>query len=365
MSFPPARAGAAATGFTLIELLVVVAILSAASLLAFGSLGEDRLQLRHDDTRQRLLLLRNAVLGQSGPSAAASAVSGFVADNGRLPADLATLLGAGSLEPRAPRAAIFDPQPDASSCENDGSSNDLTLLVPAALLIKGHAGDYLAGQAINGRFRDGWGNVASSDDALNFGWQLSHDAAGQALEITSYGMDNAAGGSDFAADRQLSVNAGDWLLPLAGWTVTVRNLTGHDINANSDGLSVSLLVYVNTTSGGRWRRHATTTLACLDAYGASSDGLCLDASGNTVPGGHTVSASFIDGCQPGISQPGLGLIPQGRHLLVLSRNAGTSPPWSGTDRLTWSTPPAISQPILRQVDVIAGHNLPSLTLEIR
>ena len=45
-----------ARGFTLIELLVVVAILSAAALLALGSVDTDRAQQRYGETRNRLAL---------------------------------------------------------------------------------------------------------------------------------------------------------------------------------------------------------------------------------------------------------------------------------------------------------------------
>lgn len=342
---PPPQAG-----FTLIELLVVVAILSAASLLAFGVVAQDQTQIRFEDTRTRLQLLYRAVLGRQGP-ASADAAAGFVADNGALPTDLSTLTQPGSLDLRGPQSPVFDPRPDDSSCANNGSG-ELTLSTASAQLVKGHAGDYLGGMALNGRFRDGWGNVAATNDALNSGWQTVFDGANKTLSVTSLGLDNAPGGSDYAADSGWTLAASDWLLPLAGWTVQVRNWRASDIPANR--LSVSLLVYANQAGGGVWRRYATTALPCIGANGSSS-GTCAG----------TVGASFIDGCQPGVSANGIGRIPQGRHLLVLTDNGPDQTPWTADDVVTGGATLNGSTPIVAQIDAVAGRNLPAVVLEVR
>ncbi len=342
------RPASPARGFTLIELLVVVAILSAASLLAFAGLGEDRAQLRYDDTRQRLQHLRAAVLGDT-------ALAGYVADNGRLPGSVADLLGPGELRERAALSPLFVPAPDASSCSGDSG---IALTDNGALLIKGHRGDYLGGRAVNGRFRDGWGNVGSADDAANSGWATVLNAP--TLHISSLGADNAAGGSDYAADQTLAITANDWLLPIAGWTVTVNNArlgsdTANDIPAGR--LSVSLLVFVNDSDGGQWRRYASAALPCLDGNGDGEvDGLACARS---------ASVAFGDGCQPGVADAELGRIPQGRHLLVLTDNGGDGQPWTADDLVSGGATLRASTPIYKQIDAIAGHNLPAVTLEIR
>lgn len=333
-------------GFTLIELLVVVAVLSAASLLAFGVFSEDRTQIRYDDTRQRLQILRRAILGQNGPAAAGEASAGFVADNGALPTDLVTLLQPGSLSARAVRSPIFDPKPDDSSCANDGSADDIALTDPAAQLVKGHGGDYLGGLAVNGRFRDGWGNVATTDDAGNFGWSTVFDGTAKTLAIASLGLDNANGGTDFAADVGLTVAANDWLLPIGGWTVTVRNTRGTDIPANK--LSLSLLVFLNNAGGGQWLRYATVSLPCL----GSGSGCATSAA-----------VAFTDGCKPGENVGNKGRIPQGRHLLVLTDNGPDGLPWTSDDKVSGTALlPAV---VSAQVDAVAGRNLPALALDIR
>lgn len=341
-------------------MLVVVAVLSAASLLAFGTFSEDRTQIRYDDTRQRLQTLRRAILGQNGPSTAAEASAGFVADNGALPTDLVTLLQTGSLQPRAVRSPIFDPKPDDTTCANDGSADDITLTDAAAQLIKGHVGDYLGGLAVNGHFRDGWGNVSSTDDASNFGWNTVFDGTAKTLAITSLGLDNASGGSNFAADFGLTVAANAWLVPIAGWTVKVTNsrlgtAVANDIPAGR--LSVSLLVFVNDGSTGKWLRYATASLPCLDGTG---DG---DVGGLACS--RTATIAFIDGCKPGVTVSGQGRIPQGRHLLVLTDNGVDGLPWTTDDKISSSVTLTSTSPIFTQIDAIAGHNLPAASLDIR
>jgi len=342
------RPASPARGFTLIELLVVVAILSAASLLAFAGLGEDRAQLRYDDTRQRLQHLRAAVLGDT-------ALAGYVVDNGRLPGSIADLLGPGELRERTALSPLFVPAPDSNSCTG---SSGIALTDNGALLIKGHRGDYLGDRAFNGRFRDGWGNVGSTDDAANSGWATVLDAP--TLHLSSLGADNAAGGSDYAADQTLAITANDWLLPIAGWTVTVNNArigsdTANDIPAGR--LSVSLLVFVNDSDGGQWRRYASAALPCLDGNGDGEvDGLACARS---------ASVAFGDGCQPGVADAGLGRIPQGRHLLVLTDNGSDGQPWTADDLVSGGATLRASTPIYKQIDAIAGHNLPAVTLEIR
>lgn len=338
-------------GFTLIELLVVVAVLSAVSLLAFGVVADDRLQLRHDDTRARLQVVHRALLG-SARAADAAGAHGFVADNGALPGDMATLLQSGTLDGHGAKSPVFDPKPNDSSCAADGSANDVVLTSADAQLPKGHRGNYLGALPINGVLRDGWGNASASDDALNFGWQFSTDTANGTLSLASLGQDNTTGGMDYAADYGWSLASDDWRVPLAGWTVQVKNWRSTDIAANT--VSLSLLVYANQAGGGVWRRYATTALPCIGANGSSS-GTCAG----------TVSASFIDGCKPGTVAAGTGRIPQGRHLLVLTDNGADATPWTSDDVVSNGSTLSAATPIVAQVDAVAGRNLPTVVLEVR
>lgn len=351
MAHPPAMQSAPLDrGFTLIELLVVVAILSAASLLAFGIATEDRAQIRHDDTRLRLQSLRRAVLGQLGPASPQS-IGGFVADNGDLPSDLTTLLQSGSLLAQGVHSPLFDPVPDTASCASNGG--ETTLGDSGAVLVKGHRGDYLGGLAFNGNFRDGWGNEDNNSavDALNFGWSVVLNSVARSLTISSLGTDNAVGGSDFAADRSLSILAADWLLPLQGWTVRVANYSGADIA--SQKMSVSLLVFRNTASGGQWLRYSTPVAdVCLDGTG---DGLVGAA---VCP--QSVTFSFAANCKAGDTASGASLIPQGRHLLLVTGDSDSTL-WNATDSPEWST----GKRSFARIDAVAGIALPEARLELR
>jgi len=353
-------------GFTLIELLVVVAILSAASLLAFGIVTEDKAQIRYDETRLRLQNLRRAVLGQLGP-ASPDTVGGFVADNGDLPSDLATLLQRGSLLTQGVQSPLFDPQPDITSCANNGSDG-ITLTDSTALLVKGHRGDYLGGLSFNGHFRDGWGNVDgnAATDAQNFGWSVTLDSALRKLNVTSLGTDNTlgpVGASDFTADRSLEINSSDWLVPLQGWTVRVVNYTGKDIPSvdfPNQKLSVSLLVFRNTATGGQWLRYSTpVSNVCLDGTG---DGLV-----GTTACAQSATFSFAANCKAGDAASGPSLIPQGRHLLVVTGD-GDDTLWNSNDSSDWTHEtivPAAKKFSFTRVDAIAGIALPEARLELR
>ncbi|KAB2921538.1 MAG: prepilin-type N-terminal cleavage/methylation domain-containing protein [Dechloromonas sp.] len=340
-----------APGFTLVELLVVVAVLSAVSLFAFGIVTEDKAQIRHDDTRHRLLQLRRAILGDSGPTTA-TAASGFVADNGDLPADIGTLLNAGTLLGKAVLTPLFDPAP-GSDCSNNGGELASPFGDPAdsgAQLLKGHHGDYLGGLGFNGRFRDGWGNVGQVDDAVNFGWAVV--PGGATLSLSSLGADNAAGGTDhYASDTTQTIAANDWLLPLEGWSVTVVNRTGSDLVPQN--LALSLLAFRNG-NGGQWRRHSTAIAnVCLDG---DADGQCQGAVASDRQ-----TFSFAAHCKAGDAGSPASIIPQGRHLLLLTAH-NTGELWqAGSDA------PFVhgGRRVLAQVDAVAGRPLPSMLLEIR
>ena len=339
-------------GFTLIELLIVVAILSTVTLLSFSVTPDDRAQLRYEDTRQRLRSLERAILGRVGPAEGAP-VGGFVADNGDLPADLATLIDAGSLAAHAARPPVFDAQPDTATCANNGGGETL-LDDAAALLVKGHRGSYLGGLASNGSFRDGWGNMAtdSAVDARNFGWNVDGTSVAQQLTLASLGADNASGGADYAADVGATVRPADWRVPLGGWTVRVLNRSRGDL-ATRLYLSASLLVFVNDTSGGRWLQFSSNT-ASVDCLDGNGDGLV-----NAVSCADHVDLSFP------VAQCGLSSVPQGRHLLVLVRRANASGTSTADAVYTWTDSASASHPVVAQLTAVAGLALPDARLEIR
>ena len=308
-------------GLTLIELLVVVAILSATTWLAFGSVGEDRRQQRFNDTELRLVALRHAITGvpPAGRSVeGAWRLSGFVVDNGRLPVSVRELVQmpegwSGQAAAKQPR---FDPFFNQATCLGNGNALDYAL-------IKGHRGMYLDG-VFNGVYRDGWGNVAQTGDSENFGWQFL-TASGETV-IRSLGANNAFDASPPAlawdADTQMLVSRHDWSVDPNGWAVTVR----FRVAANVSQWKAILLVFRNDASGGHWLHIASEALsAAVDA----DDSRTLYFSVNTCgEGGSSLN------------------IPSGRHLLVLSDGTGT--------------PRAVTQTVF-----FAGADRPDAVLEVR
>jgi prepilin-type N-terminal cleavage/methylation domain-containing protein len=321
-------------GFTLVELLVVVAILSATAVAAFGLMTEDRVQVRIDDTRNRLTLLRRAVLGLDSPAWGGEVrLSGYVADNGVLPATLRDLLTVP--ENYGEQAGIDPVFSDAISDECLSLGTD-TPLGPPARLLKGHRGNYLAGAARNGEFRDGWGNVGQGADD-NFGWDLNDDVA-DSLTVTSLGADNLPGsatGVPMEADVSMTITPDDWHVPLDGWQVTIKNVSTGSLNGVP---GLALLVYENTNTGRRWRQFRNTDSDCLSSlpigescllsFAADTDGkIACDTATNTIP----------------------ARVPLGRHVLVLT--LGNALP---ADHRT-----------VAQIDFHPGTHQPNLTLEIR
>ncbi|MDR0578329.1 MAG: type II secretion system protein GspG [Candidatus Accumulibacter sp.] len=359
-------------GFTLIELLVIVAILSTVTLLVFETSADDRSQARYNDTRARLQAIERAILGRLGPADAA-ALGGFAADNGRLPANIAELLSAGSgWQAQEALKPIFEPQPGAK-CENKGGASQVELDDASALLVKGHRGNYLGGLAFNGRFRDGWGNENGdgTQDGSNFGWLVTDGETvppplpRHHLTIGSLGADNAPGGEGYAADVAAAILPGDWRVPIGGWTVRVVSRPGKDFPPNitpiSVNLSASLLVFVNGPGKGHWKQFSSNTINVT----------CLDGTGDGLVNGSPCAAS-VDLFFPA-TQCGESSIPQGRHLLALVERINADGTASAGDKVrTWddTSPPAsptspVPRPVVTQITAVAGMALPEARLEIR
>jgi prepilin-type N-terminal cleavage/methylation domain-containing protein len=364
-------------GFTLIELLVVVAVLSATALAAFGLIAEDRAQVRMDDTRVRLGILRRATVGVDAPAYGGEMrLSGFVADNGRLPEAIVDLLKPPEGYARQTDTPAPNPPKLATTLDNKcfpvGSVNTLPPDTP--LLLKGHRGHYLAGATHNDVFRDGWGNFGDEDntagdtaDKRNFGWQVGSVIIDDAplpdsLAITSLGADNMVGkATNMAAEEEVGteIRPQDWLVPLKGWKVTLTNKSGRDLIFSSDfppaadsgELGVTLLVFENSSEdtansipdGGRWRQLRSAVNSCAGESSLVADASCEFSFTETLTcGGGTIDAR----------------VPLGRHLVLLTLD-NQSPP----------DPGASGKPDLRRlratVDFHPGALQPELRWEIR
>lgn len=364
------------SGFTLVELLVVVAILSAIAATAFSLVTDGRIATaRIDDTLARLTTLRRAILGLESPAwDGAVRLSGFVADNGRLPESVSELVErpAGFAEQKSvmPRfSATVGPD-----CVQTGatpiSATDVSLM-----LTKGHRGNYLAGIAHNEGstpvFRDGWGNRSTADpanpdaDKKNFGWLFTQSTTPDSnLIITSLGANNQIGvtstvpeNEDAETDRSTVVAPGDWQTAnLNAWRVTLKvptPLAGTSVTLTgapaSGKFSVALLVFRNTDDVGRQWMQFNSQKGCGDSSDWDENGTCtLIFDVNTACGGNPASAPF----------------PLGRHLLLLLRENGDG----GIDKIyayKRGTEPAPDRYASATPAFFPGTLPPPVTLEIR
>lgn len=241
-------------GFTLLELLVVVLILSALAFVALDTLQVDTNHVRFEDTRNRLLMMRDAVIGPRNVSLNGQPViAGFVADVGRLPRCVQELVervvdcdDTPGADPESPREWVED-------------------TVSGTRLYSGWRGPYISaireqasGLAV---FRDGWSN--DLDGALpNHGWSLFDGSSGD-LIVQSLGRDGVANTSDATAYAALAtyeqdfppttdptgdpttppdplVAAEEYSLSLDNIAVTLRNDTAATITIAIDSLCLRL-----------------------------------------------------------------------------------------------------------------------------
>lgn len=175
-------------GLTILELLLVVTILSAVAYTTLVVVDNNSSQVRFEDTRNRLDLIRKAIIGD--PSRTINGqpeIRGFVADIGALPRNVQELVS---------REYCSDPQHDNSgACVGAGASWETSAAAyaydDATGLWAGWNGPYLAArpEMDYAKYRDGWGN---DDGSNNFGWQFSVDANANLL-LQSLGMDGTLG----------------------------------------------------------------------------------------------------------------------------------------------------------------------------
>ncbi len=235
-------------GMTLLELLVVIALLSVVGFMALSQVGDDLSQVRYEDTRNRLDMIREAITGD--PSRTVNGqpeIRGFVADMGRLPLNLKELIeppedcdADGNLTDQQDRDlnglpdeceyTIYD-----GHCLDDSYTNEPSCTGAGSLwypdaggIWAGWNGPYLVATSEDGGskiFRDGWGN---DDGSNNFGWSVtpvdhpSIDSNGDGnytndvdeLWIASYGADGQAGDSGIGLyDADYPDTTGDQIIP--------------------------------------------------------------------------------------------------------------------------------------------------------
>ena len=210
------------SGMTLLELMLVVTILSAVAFMTLSQVTDNTSQIRFEDTRNRLELIREAIIGDTSRTINGQPeIRGFVADIGRLPNNLRELI-----ERNFCSNSSYS---DQASCESNGeywfAPQDYQHDTDSGLW-SGWNGPYLSSstEAATGNrlFLDGWGN---DDDTFNYGWFFSLDEDDttdsdsdtvadndndEILRIQSLGLDGAANPSDSSEYAALEVYERDY-----------------------------------------------------------------------------------------------------------------------------------------------------------
>lgn len=193
-------------GFSLLEMLIAVGIMSAAAYVALDTVENNTGQHRYELTELRAQKIRRAIVGDPNLVVNGSpAVSGFVADVGRLPDCLEAL-------------TVRE-----TTC--DGETADIPpaygTSATASSLSLGWRGPYLT--AGTGGLADGWGN--SSTDG-NWGWTLTPSPPVTTLNVTSFGRDRVVTSpltdsydDDYAMP---SISSGDFTISLAATGINIE-----------------------------------------------------------------------------------------------------------------------------------------------
>lgn len=208
-------------GFTLLELMVVITLMglvASAGLAMVNNISEqERTDIPNDLTKSKWAQIRYAIIGDSSLSLNNSPMlSGYVADMGRLPANINELIELGD-QPAWSELPLYEAiagyTPSTGVPEKIGA---------------GWRGPYLIGTPEGSirTFRDGWGTQDNTTNPDDFGWVVrlgpSTPTPGctvpNCTEITvqSLGADGLPYGNGFNADYPADglnlVGANEWLV---------------------------------------------------------------------------------------------------------------------------------------------------------
>jgi len=187
-------------GFTLLELVVVVAVMGLISTMAMDVYTDNSNQKRFEATKQRLAEIKFAIIGDPQMRVGSQAVlTGFFNDMGRYPRNLQELTESLTAQ-NYPNSGlcIKDYIPDDSVDQTTCASSSGTWIVEADDK-SAWRGPYINNlQSSNGAivFIDAWG--------MDFDWTFNTTPVN--LQITSYGLNRASGGSDYEADQAITIN---------------------------------------------------------------------------------------------------------------------------------------------------------------
>jgi prepilin-type N-terminal cleavage/methylation domain-containing protein len=235
-------------GFTLIEMTVVLLLITLLASVAIRETNGLSFQVRYEQTRERLERIREAILGNPRQIInGQQAVSGFVADMGRLPNNLHELL-----EPEFCSDRTYSTQATCEAAGKIWKTQPSWQPHAASGLWSGWRGPYLniSGSALDDdAFVDGWGRLISDKTDQNYGWRVEaglelntpspHPINSKRMVIQSYGKDHKADGADYDADYPSNRYSIDDTIP---YTHPAPLIDQEDWSVDiSGGIEISLL----------------------------------------------------------------------------------------------------------------------------
>ena len=173
----PKAIGPVRSGLTLAELIVVLVILAAVAAVAVQSLAPVAEQGRYEATKRSLGSFRAAIVGDPN---SADAITGFVADTGRLPLSLNELM----IRPEDQSTFGLQQAPPELS----------TAIVP-----RGWRGPYLMANPGGSLLVDGWGKE----------WNVTQPSI-DSLRIASQAIDRPESPAEYQFDLSVVVLPSDW-----------------------------------------------------------------------------------------------------------------------------------------------------------
>lgn len=294
-------------GLTLVEMLVVLALLAAVSGMVVSLTNNLESRSRYDQTCERLVEIRTAILGPDAVSADGHLLSGgYLQDVGALPA--------------GGRDLLYPPEALKTWMEGHGTG-DVLQYDPEWRTWFGWRGPYLAAPSRRGAdtensLYDGWG-----EDFLwpTGAWGVFPLPSGSDFAIRSKGADCTEGGTGFDGDlphpEQPLIGNADWESPeLSGQLqVTIVNqLTDKDFSETSARLRV---VWPDFS-------RAAGPFSCAD-YATDPTVCTFDLSVMRVPGSDDPPEQNRQTCAF-VSNAGSLKAPLGRRMIFLLRADGSS-----------------------------------------
>jgi len=270
-------------GFTLLEVVLVLFLMGlvASAGLVLTENIED--QAKYDETRQRMLMMRQAIIGNSTRTLnGRPEIGGFVADMKRLPDCVSELLSAEDCA----GASLAPWARDASTGVGAGWRGPYLYVSPESDGLR--------------YFRDAYGNSDVSD-AINSGWD--YQLSGAQIGLSSKGLDGLFGTGDDVSDAEL-ITAADWQIN----TMQIRFVNNSSTALPSSAEDVKLLVILSGTKTSD--SHVVSLGAgAIPASGSLVKLFNFDAS-NALPLGSqgylllcTNGKVFDGGCTQGIAYP--------------------------------------------------------------